>query len=136
MAHDDIAARLGLSLASYWDLEKHDDEAFCCVSLRQLVMLGDILGVSVVDLVSDHPSAPVSRAITPTDVAASLQQRLATQSDVNALSEALGWDVAAALANPDSIWDDWCLDTLCDVCGKLSMDWGALFLHETSSSTK
>jgi transcriptional regulator with XRE-family HTH domain len=127
LSHANVADQLGLSVQSYWDLETHDDEAFYCLSLRQLIRLADILGVSVIDLANDDPPVPVSPPVTPTDIVATLRQRLVEPPlSVELLSEQLGWDVAGVLANPDSIWEDWCLDALRDVCGPLGLDWRAV----------
>jgi len=55
---EEVAAQWGQPPSMYWDLEFHDDEAFSTVSVRELVNLGEILHVSVMQLLfGEDPSA-------------------------------------------------------------------------------
>jgi hypothetical protein len=123
----DLAVRLRMPLPSYWDLELHDDEVFLALSLRELCALADALLISARSLVSDDPFATIVGSLTPSDLVAVIRRRLAAVgSDVDVLSEELGWELAAVLNEPDRIWDDWTLDGLRDVCARLGLDWRAV----------
>ncbi len=124
LAHADLATRLGINLASYWDLEVHDDEAFVTLSLRQLCALADALRVSVRDLVSEDAAAVVPPDVSPNDLVEAIARRIEQdRSNVDALGEELGWELTAVLNDPNRIWDDWCVDGLRDVCDGLGLDW-------------
>jgi hypothetical protein len=126
----EVAALLGITVASYWDLEAYDDEAFTCLSLRQVCALADALKVSARGLVSDDPYSPPRQGLTDVEVGAALRRQLAAMGgDVDALADYLGWDVADALRDPPTIWEKWCVNTLRDVCEPLNLAWRGLLPH-------
>jgi hypothetical protein len=130
LAPPELAALLGISVPSYWDLEAHDDEAFACLSLRQLSTLADALQLSARSLVSDDPASPTHQNLTDVDIGAALRRQLAAMGDnVEALGDHLGWAVTQALRDPATIWDEWCADTLRDVCEPLNLEWRGLLPH-------
>jgi hypothetical protein len=126
----ELAGLLGIGLPSYWDLETHDDEAFSCLSLRQLCTLADALHVSARGLVSDDPSSPTQQALTDVEIGAALHRQLAAVGDdVETLGDQLGWDVTDAIRDPARIWEEWCVNTLRDVCEPLDLNWRGLLPH-------
>src|SRR5438093_1611222 len=52
----DIAARLGIEVSEYWDIEFHDDEAFTCFSVAQLGRLAVILEAALDVLLFGNPA--------------------------------------------------------------------------------
>jgi len=130
----ELAALVGINVESYRDLEAYDAEAFMCLSLRQLCTLADALEVSARSLVSDDPDLPVRARLTPDEIVAALRRRLVTTNgDVQALGEQLGWDVANALEDSATLWEDWGIDGLRDVCDPLDLEWRALLPHREPS---
>jgi transcriptional regulator with XRE-family HTH domain len=122
-----VAAGLGMPLASYQDLELHDDEVFLTLSPRELCALANLLRVSARALVSDDLEAAILDTVTGSDVAAAIRRRLAADGcDIHMISEELGWELARVLDDPGRIWDAWNVEGLRDVCARLGLDWRAI----------
>jgi hypothetical protein len=119
-----LAERLGISLPAYCDLESYDDEAFTCLSLGQLRDLGVALGVPARQLLAPD-GAGMSLLSFPM---AALLDRVRVEIAQSGLTveefgERVGWDIASALAHPESAWTDWCVDGLQDICSAVGVDW-------------
>jgi hypothetical protein len=130
LAPAELAALVGINVESYLDLETYDDEAFLCLSLLQFCALADALQVSARRLVSDDNAPPTAATLTVGEIVAALRGRLVAMSgDIESLSDQLGWDVAHALEEPATIWEEWCVDGLRDVCEPLGLEWLGLLPH-------
>jgi hypothetical protein len=130
-----VADRVGLSLASYYDLEGRDDEAFTCISLGQLVALGSALRVSPRELVDDQEASPATERVAY----ARLADQVRTQVDLEGTSpeawgDRIGWDVSALLLNPERV-ADLNLDGLRDICSAVGIDWRAVVPIDGPTST-
>jgi hypothetical protein len=52
-----------------------------------------------------------------------IRQRLAQEGiSVEAFSDRVGWDITAALNDPDSAWREWNIDCLHDVCAEMGIE--------------
>ena len=119
-----IAASLDLTFEGYRDLESFDDEVFDCLSLRQVKTLAEILGVSTVALVAPEGAAIPSAPMSPEELVRRLVDHIASQHfTADSFGDHVGWDVVPAVNHAPSIWDDWNIDCLTDVCRELAVDW-------------
>jgi hypothetical protein len=120
-----MAEQLRISLPAYHDLESFDDELATCLSLEQVRSLAEMLRLPVTALIADHPNATASgAAMSMTELIDRIRRRLVQEGiSVDAFSDRIGWDVTAALNDPDSAWRDWNIDCLNDVCAEIEIDW-------------
>jgi len=129
-----MAERIGISLPAYFDLEMHNDEVFTCLSLDQVRRLARTLGVSIVSLVADDPDAMRS-ALSMSHLVERLRQRLSQEGiTADAFSDRVGWDITAALSDPESAWHDWNIDCLRDVSTELGVEWLGILSDPTTST--
>jgi hypothetical protein len=119
-----IAERLGMSLPAYCDLERFDDELVTCLSLDQVRRLAQVLRLSIPALLGhDADAAGSSSPMSMVEVIDRVRQRLVQAGiSVEGFSDRVGWDVTAALNDPDSAWHDWNIDCLRDLCAEMGID--------------
>lgn len=119
-----LAESLGLPSQSYEDLEAYDDEAFMCISLGQLRTLAAILNVTARGLIAPEGVDGVRGEVTAAEVVDAIRERLRrSEQTVEDFEAEVGWSIAGALNNPDSIWSDWNLDGLQDICRAIGLEW-------------
>lgn len=126
---EDVAAQWGQPPSMYWDLEFHDDEAFSTVSVGELVNLGEILHVSVMQLLFGGEPPPELSVVTCSEVAHRLHSVMRERAiSADQLGELAGWDVAEYLENPDKLADlpIFGLRRICEVAG---VDWAAVLAN-------
>lgn len=120
----DAAGALGMSFAAYADLETYDDEAFMCISIQELRALGRVLNVSPRGLVAPEGADQMCGELAPAEIVEAIRQRLrANSSTLEQFEEEAGWSVSSALNDPETIWADWNLDALQDICRVLGVNW-------------
>ncbi len=112
----DAAAALDIRFAWYADLERYDDEVLTTLSYRQVVLLGDLLGL---DLVSFFGGSGRHRAFD--ELAADLRARLADQP-LEALEDEVGWELGPQLEDPQR-FAELPLDALADITRAVGADW-------------
>jgi hypothetical protein len=119
-----MAERLGIGLPAYCDLERFDDELATCLSLDQVRRLAQVLRLSIAALIAADADATASGpAMSMTELIDRIRQRLVQEGlNVEAFSDRVGWDITAAMTNPDSAWRDWNIDCLRDVCAEMEID--------------
>jgi transcriptional regulator with XRE-family HTH domain len=128
LSHDEVAQLIGMSRASYYDLESYDDEAFMAISLRDLLKLGSALRVAARDLVDDDGAQPPAEQVTYEELAAGVRAQIEAEGmDVDTWGTKVGWDVADLLRDPTSV-ADLNLDGLCDICAAVGVDWRAVLV--------
>jgi transcriptional regulator with XRE-family HTH domain len=94
-----LAEELSISLDAYGDLEQHDDELASCVTLEQATRLASRLGIPLLELLSEHERSASMPA--PAEVASQIALHIAaTGISIEALEEAVGWELRAFLAKP------------------------------------
>ena len=124
----DLAARLGLPLAAYDDFERFDDEAFTVASIGDLRTLGEIVGVAVGELLLG-PEGRRERTISFAQLSHALHDFLEREGQTaDRLGEAIGWDLASVLDDPDK-WDDQSIVLLYLVSKHVKVDWVAVLAH-------
>jgi hypothetical protein len=118
-----LAAAVGISEAACWDLLNQPREVSMCLTLRQLAHLASALGVSPLSLVPDATSTS-ERHRTLAELADAVRDFCAGHHlSVDQFGERAGWDVRRFLQAPDSALDDWCLDSMRDVCQAVDLHW-------------
>ena len=123
LAVSDVAAAVGLSSDQYEDLETDDDEVFMAVTINQVLRLGDLLGVRIHELVG-RGEFEHDEGIGIREFLAIVRRHMASRNEsIDEFSERVGWDVAAALADPDVAGAEWNLDCLRDISAGVSVDW-------------
>jgi hypothetical protein len=119
-----MAERLGIGLPAYCDLERFDDELVTCLSLDQVRRLAQVLRVPIAALIADEADAAASGpAMSITELIDRIRRRLTQEGiSVDAFLDRVGWDITAAVTDPDSAWRDWNIDCLRDVCAEMAID--------------
>ena len=108
-----------LDLASYYDLETHDDELTCNVSLDSIARLARALGVKPSVLYDGQSTETVSLE----QLASLLREHVARSGkSLDDFETDLGWGVAPALANPEA-FREFNVDGLRAVCDAVNVDW-------------
>jgi hypothetical protein len=118
-----LAAAIGITEPACWDLLVQPVEISMCLTLRQLVKLAAVLGVSPLSLVPDAPATARSRHTLPELADAVREFCTARGFSADQFGEKAGWDVQRFLQRPDSALDDWCLDSLRGVCDAVDLHW-------------
>jgi transcriptional regulator with XRE-family HTH domain len=127
-SHVEVAQAVGINLPWYYDVETYDDEATMTLSVRQLQLLAQTLGVSLRHLLTSAdelpappPPPPPQQQLNFADVAGQLRTR-ADADGIAAVEAAVGWRLEHFLADPAVAWDE-PADFLRFVCEFLDVDW-------------
>jgi transcriptional regulator with XRE-family HTH domain len=127
----EVAHRWGVEPSLYWDLELRDDELFTGVDFRSLPGLAAALELPLMVLLfGDEPEAKPSE-VGYAEVAAGLRRRLVDEGlTVDALSDAVGWELGGVLEEPESL-AAFNISGVYDVCHAVGVDWLGLLAHES-----
>jgi transcriptional regulator with XRE-family HTH domain len=118
----DLAAAIGVNEPSCWDLLSDSAEVAGCLSLRQFLRLASVLRVAPLSLLPKTPPPRAGRTLS--ELATAIREFCAARDlGIEQFSDYAGWDVQPFLDSPDSALDEWCLDTLCEICEALSVHW-------------
>jgi transcriptional regulator with XRE-family HTH domain len=129
----EIAARLDMTPESYWDLESYDDEAYRCLSLRELATLCQILHVEPWVLLFGEKAREIQKQTTFREIHERLVERIRQRGMTSQqYGDEVGWDIDAVVDNPEEIWN-FNLQELYDVCKALDLDWVAALPVLTTS---
>ncbi len=116
-----LAAAVGITEPSCWDLLDQPSEVSMCLTLRQLAQLASALAVQPLSLVPDAPPS-AQRHRTLSELADAVRDFCSAHHfSADQFGEKAGWDVQPFLQAPDSALDDWCLDSLRGVCNALDL---------------
>lgn len=117
----DVADRLGITFEHARDLEWFEDEATMTLSLRELRHLGDLIGLTPLQILEGEDQAsgpPIPFAEFSKAIAAAAAQG----GGIEAWGHEVGWDVAPLIDNPENI-GDLNADGLRDIAKGLGLDW-------------
>jgi transcriptional regulator with XRE-family HTH domain len=120
---DELAALLGMSPMSYFDIEAHDNELEMVPSLRQVKVLAEHLGVSSVELFGEVAIPDGQRLRYPILVARTEDYRRSTGSSEEALGDLVGWELRHFLTSENAMLDNYPVDFVKDLCGVLQLPW-------------
>jgi len=123
LSDTEVARRLGLTVDSYCDLERYDDEAFSVVSLRDLDALGRILGVQPRLLLLGPEAEGLKRSITEAEITTHLADKVSDSGQsIEQFGDAVGWDITELLSDPKTLWS-FSVEGLYDLCKPIGVDW-------------
>jgi transcriptional regulator with XRE-family HTH domain len=126
-----LASALGISKASYYDLESHRSELFQNLSLRRVLLLSRLLKVPLPAMFSETPSGSPGRLM---DLAARVALHCSeTGLSVEQFGERVGWDIQQFVTAPATALDDWCVDTLRAVCRGVRCSWIDVLTNEAAA---
>lgn len=129
---EEIASRVGLNRASYYDLEACEDELTTCVSLAEIARLETVLNFDVRNVFSHWTE---SRNLTLQELADLINAHLQTaKQTLDEFENAVGWEVGPMLKNP-ALALDWNLDCLKDVCAGLVIPWESVNFESEVNTT-
>ena len=125
-----VADRWGVEPSEYWDLELDDSELFTRVDFGKLPGLAAALDIPVMVLLFGSPELEPPQ-VSYADVAERLRRRMADERlAVDALSDAVGWELRGVLADPASL-AAYNVSGVYDVCHAVGLDWAGLLAHES-----
>jgi transcriptional regulator with XRE-family HTH domain len=120
---EDVAGKLEISYAEYWDIEAFEDEVWTSISLETLQRLARTIGSTLREILDEDGSPPPVRTLSFADFVGVVQESVrASGGDVEAWGERAGWDVEPLLRDPDEIWN-LSADGLRDVAKVAGIDW-------------
>ena len=123
LSDTEVAHRLGLTVDSYCDLERYDDEAFSVISLRDLDALGRILGVQTRVLLLGSEAEGLKQSITAEEITARLAEKmLESGQSIELFGDAIGWDIRELLDDPKTLWN-FDVEGLYDLCNAIGVNW-------------
>lgn len=125
----EVAERAGLPSASeYWDLERHDEEAFMSVSIAELHSIAAVLGTTGSRLLFGEDAAPPFAGPDCETIAHLLADRISSEKiTAEELGDRLGWDLHDVLGDPEAL-TRLNIVGLRDVCKGVGVAWVGAFL--------
>jgi len=119
-----MAALLGMTPMTYFDLEAYDDELSAVPSLDQLGRLAAAHGVSSVALLTeDGQTLPTSRVTYPELVNCITAHLSATRKSVGEFEEQAGWSLSDFLTNQLQAYASYPVEFLKSPSSCLGVDW-------------
>jgi len=117
-----VSRCLGISEASYYDLE-HFEDLYDCLSLREVLKLVHCLSVKPHVLFGDEHI----QIITPDELLKAMQDILVIKKmSLSDFEELIGWDMKEFLDCPLKGAMNWNIDCAKDVCDAINLNWRAL----------
>ncbi|HWE97529.1 MAG TPA: helix-turn-helix transcriptional regulator [Tepidisphaeraceae bacterium] len=122
-SHADVAAAVGVQLPWYYDVESHDEETTCGLTLLQLHRLSHSLGITLRQLLatSDDFMAVQPQRLTLDDLAHRLRERVDALG-IGAVEDAVGWRLEHFLNDPSIAWEE-PVDFLRFSCHFVGVEW-------------
>lgn len=118
---ESLAAKSGLGLPAYYDLEADDDEFYMAVSLRVLARLSAELGITPDVLFGDAELR--EDRIRPAELVRRMGKVVARRKvSLPEFENEIGFAVGDSLQDPSKVWE-WNVDCLRAVCGAIGVDW-------------
>ena len=119
-----VGEKVGLGVNWYRDLEGHDSDLSCNISLAHFSVLCGVVGITPKDLLFG-PDAPTIRTeVSFTELVDALKLK-ADDLSVADLSEKVGWEVKDLLMDPQELWN-FTIDGVRDLCNFAGIPWTSL----------
>ena len=116
----EVAYTVHISESHYRDLEGHRDELYMTVSLAELRNLGCAVGLTIRRIFGVDTKASMDLV----GLAEALRHHLVKQElSIQEFEKRAGWDLTKFVENPETAWQEWNFDCLCDVCRELGISW-------------
>jgi hypothetical protein len=125
----ELVERLGLNAAWYEDLEQHDDELACTLTLFQAMELASAVGVSLRDLV---PGSPAPGELIPLmELPARIRDRISRDGvSIEQFEDRVGCELKQFLDSPLQLAAELPLAALQAIATHLDINWLALVPDE------
>jgi len=121
----DVARHLNITISSYNKLERYNDEAFNCLSLKQLLALGKIVNVEPRVLLLGDEAMGITPTITFSDISVRLADRIAREGRTpDEFGDSIGWDITPVLKDSQELWR-YDVEALYEISKALGADWVA-----------
>jgi transcriptional regulator with XRE-family HTH domain len=125
LSNSALASRLGMTVESYDDLERRDDDIFTVPSLRDIVLLAHLVGIVPRVLLLGAEAAASHDPLSFADLTSLLAQRMdASGETMEELIHEIGWDVRELIHDPQELWS-YSVEGLYEVCKAVRADWVA-----------
>jgi len=116
----EIAALVGISAPTYYDLENCDGDLNMVISLGELSKLSSVLGISTRFIFDDKTEG---QPILPEPLCAKIKSYLdAKKIDIANFEDRVGFTIEPSLHDPAKILD-WNIDCLRFVCEEIGANW-------------
>jgi hypothetical protein len=122
-----VGEKVGLGVNWYRDLEGHDGDLSCNISLAHFSVLCGVVGITPKDLLLGPDTPPIRTEVSFTELVDALKLK-ADGLSVAALSEKVGWEVKNLLMDPQDLWN-FTIDGACDLCNFAGIPWTSLLRH-------
>jgi hypothetical protein len=127
-----LASALGVSKESYFDLESHRSDLFQALPLGKVILLSRLLQIPLSTiLLCETPSGSPGRLM---DLAVRVTLHCSEAGlTIEQFGEQVGWDIQRFATAPATALDDWCVDTLRDVCNGVGCSWIDVLTNEAAA---
>ncbi|WP_113957706.1 helix-turn-helix domain-containing protein [Roseimicrobium gellanilyticum] len=126
LTHDEAARQMGISPASVWDMESHENELSSCYSPSQVQQFCRVLGIHPCELFA------VETAESPVSAIGLVQliheQCLARGVTLEQFEDAVGWRLSACMEPPERLLEEMTVDGLQWLCRELGIHWHRVIL--------
>jgi transcriptional regulator with XRE-family HTH domain len=120
----ELAAELGITIHSYGDLERHDEELESAVSIAQALKLAGLLHTDLLALLGET-EAPVKMPIAR--VRSALNAQLGKSAEAKELLEdTINWDLGPFLEGSDEWTTVYTVDFVRQLATAIEVDWQVL----------
>jgi transcriptional regulator with XRE-family HTH domain len=120
----ELASELGLTIQSFCDLERHDEELDSAVSISQALKLAKLLNTDLLTLLGET-EIPVRMPIAR--VRSALNAQLGKSAEAKELMEdTLNWDLGPFLEGSDEWTTVYTIDFLRQLARAIEVDWQVL----------
>lgn len=123
-SEQEFASELGLTIHSYSDLERHDEELESAVSIAQALKLAKLLDTDLLNLLGET-EIPVKMPIAR--VRSALNAQLGNSAEAKELMEdTLNWDLGPFLEGSDEWTTVYTIDFVRQLAMAIEIDWQVL----------
>lgn len=124
-SESEFADALGLTTDAYADLERYDSEIDSTLSISQALLLAELLGTPIVDLLGEGDAQ--AAAVSIATVRAAIATQVARSPDAReALEDAIDWDLGPFLEAQREWSTVYTLDFLRRLAALVDLDWRRL----------
>jgi transcriptional regulator with XRE-family HTH domain len=120
----ELASELGLTIHSYTDLERHDEELESAVSIAQALKLAKLLDTTLLTLLGET-EIPVKMPITR--VRSALNAQLENSAEAKeAMEDTINWDLGPFLEGSEEWTTVYTIDFVRQLAIAIEVDWQVL----------
>ncbi|MEO8621271.1 MAG: hypothetical protein ABI625_09420 [bacterium] len=130
---DAVAAAAGLNSDWYFDVESYDAEVTSNISLDQLIIITQAVGLTPLGALEGPGAQPPEQRVSLSALVEHARlQMLESAQTIEEYSERVGWELAPVFADPAYL-RKYTVDALQDICRVVGIDWRAVLPVEIIS---